>query len=147
MTTPPPWPFRVTVPTRFVDLDAMGHVNNATYLTYLEQARNECWAALRGPSDPDDLEGGLDFVVAHVEIDYVRPVGHGDAVTVTIRPEAVGRTSFALAYEGHDRRGELVLRARSVQVAYDWAARAKKPVPSDVARALAAGAPAREAAP
>jgi acyl-CoA thioester hydrolase len=136
------WPWRHVVPVRFCDLDAMGHVNNATYLTYLEQARNECYFALRGWTDRGDragLEAGLDFVVARAEVDFLRPVHYEGAVTVSIRPETVGRSSFRLAYEGHDQGGRLVLRAHTVQVCYDWAASRSKPVPPEIAAALWSG--------
>jgi len=147
MTHAFPWPWRFQVPVRFCDLDAMGHVNNATYLTYLEQARNECYLALRGWEDRADLEGGLDFVVARAEADFVRPVHYGGTVTVTVWPEAVGRSSFRLAYELHDQAGELALRALTVQVSFDWATSASKPVPADVAAALRCGLRPEEPAP
>ena len=134
------WPFVLTLPVRFRDLDAMGHVNNAVYLTFLEQARNDMYLALTGHEDAADLEGGLDFVVARAEVDFVAPVRHGDELTVTVTPERVGRSSFSLTYEATRDDGVVALRARTVQVCYDWTAGASKPVPSSVRAALEAGA-------
>ncbi|MBK6404207.1 MAG: thioesterase family protein [Holophagales bacterium] len=42
----PEFPCVVGVEVRFRDLDAMGHVNNAVYLTYFEQARLAFWRAI-----------------------------------------------------------------------------------------------------
>ena len=141
MDAPFAWPWTLESPVRFCDLDAMGHVNNAVYLTYLEQARNECYLALTGRSDILGPDGGLDFVVARMEIDYRLPVRYGDAVSVSLRPVAVGRSSFTLEYEGRDRAGRRVLRARRVQVAYAWDASASKRIDPAVADALRSGLP------
>ena len=133
------WPFRLTVPVRFRDLDAMAHVNNAVYLTYLEQARNEMYLALTGRTNPASFDDGLDFVVARAEVDFVAPCHHGDVLAVRVWPEGVGRSSFALGYDATRDDGVLALKARSVQVSYDWRAARSKPVPDQVRAALESG--------
>lgn len=137
--SPASWPWSLTVPVRFTDLDAMGHVNNAVYLTYLEQARNDCYLELTGRRDILGEDGGLDFVVARAEIDYRAPVHHGESVTVTIRPEAVGRSSFTWTYVATNGAGAQVATARTVLVAYDWDRRTKKPLDPRVAELMRAG--------
>lgn len=115
---------------RFSDVDAMGHVNNATFLTYLEEARLELLMGLPRAV----VAGGL--IVARVECDYVRPVvADGEPVEVAVWLDAVGRSSFGLAYTIH-QRGELVARARSVQVAYDYAAQRSRPLTEEERAAL-----------
>ena len=86
--------FSVPVEVRFRDLDSLGHVNNAVYLTYLEVGRIAYIARL-GLTDPVRPR----LLVARIEVDYRRPVHLGEALTVAVRTAEVGRKSFTLAYE------------------------------------------------
>lgn len=118
METQEPWTTEIEVVLR--DLDGLGHVNNAVYVTYLETARNRYIAELTGK--PLSLE--FEFILARVEIDFRRPAELGDRVSVAITPTRIGRKSFDFAYalrrSGADRA--LLAEARSVQVAYDYRA-------------------------
>jgi acyl-CoA thioester hydrolase len=96
----------------------MGHVNNAVYLTYLEQARFAYWKA----ADIGRLAGEVSYIIARVEIDFRAPATTGQMLDVAIRVTGFGRTSFSMAYEIRDGNGGLVATAKSVQVAYDYAA-------------------------
>ena len=96
---------------RFRDCDSLGHVNNAVYLTYLEEARVD----LRN-------EFGFDWtqmILARCEIDFRDQVSVGEVVEVTVWPTRVGNKSFDLAYELKvgDR---LVAEAKTVLVAFDY---------------------------
>ena len=96
---------------RFRDCDSLGHVNNAVYLTYLEEARVD----LRN-------EFGFDWtqmILARCEIDFRDQVSVGEVVEVTMWPTRVGIKSFDLAYELKvgDR---LVAEAKTVLVAFDY---------------------------
>jgi acyl-CoA thioesterase FadM len=83
-------PGEVSVPLRWADVDALGHVYHATYLTLLDEARSRFLAAA-GVRDPSD------HVVARVEVDYLAPVGPGHReVLVRHEVERVGSTSIAL---------------------------------------------------
>ena len=139
------WPYRARIPVRFRDVDAYGHVNNAVFATYLEQARCDCYMALTGRDDPCDLEAGLDFVVARTEIDHVAPILAGDLVEVSVFPERVGHSSFVLAYEGRTERAGLVARGKTVCVAYDHDAKASRPIEEGLARSLREGLPGEDA--
>lgn len=119
--------FRVVVPVqvRFRDLDAMGHVNNAVYLTYLEMGRLAYYRELMGLTHPRDFN----FILAHVSIDFRSPLVLGETVYVGVRVTRVGRKSFHFAYElreGHS--GRLVAEANSVQVMYDYGQQTTVPV-------------------
>ena len=126
------YPFTVPIPVRFRDIDAMGHVNNAVFVTFLETARLELFETLFGTRRLEDI----DVIVARVEVDYLRPVRLEQRVEVGMAVSSVGTTSFAVDYVV-TADGEPAARARSVQVFYDYAAGAKKPVP-EAFRAAAA---------
>lgn len=84
------------LPVRWGDMDALGHVNNAAYLTYIEQARIDALAGIEGSPWPgSDAEGPL---LATVEITYRRPIRYPATVTVETRCTHLGRTSFTLAH-------------------------------------------------
>jgi acyl-CoA thioester hydrolase len=95
---------------RFRDCDAMGHVNNAVFSTYLEQARI---AAL----------GGLDsFILARVEIDFRSELRAGEDIEVRSRCSRIGTKSFDLEHE--IRVGDRVAaEAKSVIVGFDYETR------------------------
>ncbi len=119
----PPFRFSTPVQVRFRDTDAMGHVNNAVYLTYLEIARTAYWDRLFAIPSYNEV----DFILARVEIDFVAPVKVQHECTVWIRVNEIGKRSFRFAYELYagDR---LAVRAESVQVMYDYAAERSKPL-------------------
>lgn len=89
--------FETPVQVRFRDLDALGHVNNAVYATYLEAARVRYFREEYGLGFRD-----LGFVVARLELDYRAPITDTDEVVVSIGVADVGETSFTLAYEIRD---------------------------------------------
>ena len=139
--------FRHRLEVRFRDCDPLGHVNNAVYLTYLEQARFSHWRALGMALNGDEASslatgssaatGIPGVILARVEIDYRRPAKFGDALDITIGMAAIGRTSFTYEYEISDAAGLLVASARSVLVSFDYAANKPVPVPDPVREALA----------
>ena len=121
---------------RFRDCDPMGHVNNAVYLTYFEQARFAHWRSLSGAGlseSPGDLPG---VILARVEVDYKLPARYGETLEVRIGLAGIGRTSFTYDYEIVSAAGQLVAMGRSVQVMFDYTKNAPVPVPDDIRRLL-----------
>jgi acyl-CoA thioester hydrolase len=101
---------------RFRDLDVLGHVNNAVFLTYIESARV---AFLLHRGTATSLQD-MSVIVARIEIDFRAPVAFGEEVEIEVRASRLGGKSFDLDYEL--RVGDrLVAAAKSVQVAYDYA--------------------------
>jgi acyl-CoA thioester hydrolase len=105
-----PFVHRETV--RFNDLDGMGHVNNAVFSTYLEQAR----LAWFGSDETMPLK---DVILARTEIDFRSEVRVGEIVEVGVRPSRLGTKSFELEYELR-ASGRVVAEAKSVLVGYDY---------------------------
>jgi len=106
------------VPVRFSDMDAMGHVNNAVYLTYLEAARVDYIARVMGIVEPKDYG----VIIARVEIDYKSPASNRETILVGCRVESLGGSSIKMDYRLEDKAtGRLVALAKTVMVAYDYA--------------------------
>lgn len=129
---------RHRLPVRFRDCDPLGHVNNAVYLTYLEQTRFSHWRALWGFGSPQLPPGMPGVILARVECDYRRPATYGDTLEVRMTVAELGRTSFRYEYEIVDEEGRTVLTAKTVQVMYDYTAAKPVPIPEHI-RALLEG--------
>ncbi|MBI4052378.1 MAG: acyl-CoA thioesterase [Elusimicrobia bacterium] len=105
------------VQVRFRDTDAMGHVNNAVYLSYLELVRMKYWEVLSGVKD----FSRADFILVHVDIDYRSPVRVGEEIRIYVRASGLGRSSWEFEYKIVEQgTGRLVVEARSVQCCYDY---------------------------
>ena len=128
-------PFTRQVAVRFSDTDTMGHVNNAAYLVYLEDARIAFFRSLQ--TDEGEAFFGRGLIVGRVEIDYVRPVFFPDPVEVEVAVASIGRSSFRVSYVLR-QRGQEVARAISVQVAYDYRTHHSRPLDDVERRALTA---------
>jgi acyl-CoA thioester hydrolase len=123
------------IEVRFADCDPLGHVNHATYLTYLEQARFGLWRRLWGfdGETAKTAAGGAGLILARAECDYRIAATYGNTLEVRLGLESIGRTSFTYAYEIVDADTPRVMAvARTVLVLYDYAV--GKPVMIDEAR-------------
>lgn len=117
--------FSMPIDVRFADLDALGHVNHATFVTYLEHARVRWWGEYLA-GRPFSEEG---FLIARVELDYRKPIVLGDAVRVDLRCSHLGNTSFSLAYKViRERDGVVLAEGQTVQVMVDFATQRPRPV-------------------
>jgi acyl-CoA thioester hydrolase len=126
------FPFVHEETARFSDLDGMGHVNNAVFLTFLEQARL-AWFRSSGEEASMPLS---DVILARTEIDFRSPLVFGETVSIGVRPSRLGTKSFELEYEL--RVGDrLVAEAKSVLVGYDYHSSCSTEVPARWRRALA----------
>jgi acyl-CoA thioester hydrolase len=115
----------VEIVVRFADTDAMGHVNNAKYLTYCEIARIQYWTDVTGEPIALGTEGAESLILAEARITYRAPAFHGEVVTVETRATRIGRSSFTLEHrlsaciKGETPR--LVAVSESILVRYDYA--------------------------
>lgn len=138
-------PFVTRHRVRSYELDIMGHVNNAAYLNWLEQARLEAFEAL-GYRLEDLIARQWMTTVARIEIDYRREARFGEEIAILTEVERVGTSSIALAHR-LERAGvrDLVAEARVVVV---WLGPDGRParVPDEVRRAIEAAAPGRREA-
>ena len=128
--------FSHQIEVRFRDCDPLGHVNNAAYLTYLEQALLFYWRSMWGfgSAAAAALPG---VIMARAEIDYKRPAKYGQVLDVRLSLSGVGRTSFTYDYDIVDESGATVALARTVQVMYDYAAARPVPIPDEIRAKMA----------
>jgi acyl-CoA thioester hydrolase len=113
------FPFVVRERVRLRDIDAFGHVNNAVYSTYLEQARLEALGELGS------------VILARVEIDFRVEIRLGDEVEVHSRCSRIGTKSFDLEHE--IRAGDrIAAEAKSVIVGFDYETRRSAPLSDEL---------------
>ena len=100
------YPFSCPIQVRWRDLDAFGHVNNATFASYLEMARTKVFQEYFGGREAMEVP----FFVTRLEIDYRRPVKLYDEVLVGIRVGRLKGASFTFEYLV-EANGELAAEA------------------------------------
>jgi len=122
-------PFVSSMPVRFRDMDAMGHVNHAVYFTYMEVARSEYWFALTHARSVHDFS----FIVLKAECLYRSPAVLGEVVVVKTGITRVGNTSFTMEYEIREQESNRHLADGSTElVSYDYRTRKPTRIPDDL---------------
>ena len=127
---------KVDLQVRWGDMDALGHVNNARYLTYFETARIAYFEML-GPDKRITIEG-VTPVLARVTCDYLRPVEYPASLQVGVRVTRVGTTSLEFEHLVLDKAtGAACAVGTAVLVAWDFRTRAKAPLPESIRKRIA----------
>ena len=112
---------------RWDDIDAFGHVNNAKYLTYIQEARFQ-WSYYE-PQSAGINPTLLEMVVARNEIDYLVPIYQGGLFyTVNLWVESIGNSSFVLGYEVVGEDSVVHAKVKSVQVAVSMETKKSRPL-------------------
>lgn len=99
-----------TTDVRYRDLDPRGHVNHVVYVSYMEQAKGAFLREVVGVALDE-----VNTVVRSLDVEYERSIESGQQVTVDLRVENVGETSFTIAYR-LSADGRLVATAKTVSV-------------------------------
>lgn len=134
--------YQVTVDAqvRFRDTDALGHVNNAVYLSWMELGR----MAFSDTILPEIDWTKVGFILAHVSIDYLEPVFLGDKVKVYMKAEKVGGKSVVLncLITKTDKKGERpAAKGNNVIVAFDYETNKSLAIPESWKKAMESFSP------
>ena len=123
------FPVAVEVQPRFRDTDAMGHVNNAVYITYFEVVRAEYWLRLTGLREYQRVP----FILAHVTADFRSAALIGEKLEVGMRISRLGTKSFDAEYRIETAGGRRpIAEGRSVMVMYDYDKDESFAIPEDL---------------
>lgn len=119
-----------SIEVRYGDLDPQGHLNNARYLTYFEQARISYIQNL-GLWKPGDFIT-IGIILASIQVNFRAPVVFGQPVHVAARVTRLGNKSMDMDYRLVDTTsGEILADAFSVLVAYDYASARTIPISAE----------------
>ncbi|MBU7584345.1 MAG: acyl-CoA thioesterase [Nostoc sp. TH1S01] len=125
-------PFKTLLRVRHYEMDALGHVNNAVYQNYLEQAAIEHSEHLGATLDVYRELGGV-FVMRRVEIDYLRPAVAGDTLEVTTWLKEMRGTRAFRRYEiRKQNEDDLLVNAEALWVWVDAKTMRPKPIPNKI---------------
>lgn len=122
----------LTMPIRWSDMDALGHVNNAMYFRYFEMTRMEWWNSL---GEGTLGTSAIGMVVADGHCEYLVPIKYPSIITVSMSGGVPGRSSFNSYYAIHTEDGKLCTRGSARVVWYDNDLEKSTPLPAAV-RAL-----------
>lgn len=119
--------FVAPIEVRFRDMDSMGHVNNAVFITYLETGRIKYMMNLMQSRYLKDLR----VILAEITCSYRSPAYYGEILEVGVRITEIGNKSFRMEYRIEEQKTRrLVATGSSVQVAYDYETQETLPVPA-----------------
>ena len=125
--------FEHAVDVRYNDLDTFGHVNNAIYATYCEEARVAYIAEVLGIENIDEFPA----VVASLNVDFRSSVTEPTSVDVRVWVSRLGDSSMTMHYE-IEQDGRLAAEAETTIVAIDPATRETRSLPDEWRDAVAA---------
>jgi acyl-CoA thioester hydrolase len=124
--------FVLSQPVVLRDLDGFGHVNNAVYMTYIENARVAYLWEVVDATSIDKIRN----IIASVALEFRAPATYGETIEVGTRVERIGTKSFVLRHEIRTSDGRLLAEATTTQVMYDYDSDATVPVPDDWRRLI-----------
>jgi acyl-CoA thioester hydrolase len=127
----PAFKFLHPIEVRYGDLDPQGHVNNAKYLTFFEQARVRYMIHL-GLFTKDQSFLDIGVIIADAHVAFLAPVHYGDEVKVGVRISKLGNKSMTFEQTiVNIVSGEEMAKGEVVVVTYDYRARKTIPVPDE----------------
>ena len=133
-----PFHYRHPIEVRFRDTDALGHVNNAVYLTYFEAARAGYYRAVTGSTfGTGEGAGAWTFIIARATVEYRSPALFGEPLIAECRIGWASRSSFSLEYlltaEGSEvGEARQIADGETIQVMYDLEHRRATRIPVEL---------------
>lgn len=112
---------------RFKDTDALGHVNNAAYATWFEEARRFIFKFFIPDLDPKKWN----LIIARTEFDFIAQAGYEREVIVTTAVEKIGNSSFVLVQEAV-QESKVIGRGKAFLVHFDYGAQNSLPIPQSI---------------
>ena len=110
--------YKTPIAIRFSDIDAVGHVNNAIYLTYFEVARLNYWREI---INWDLRKNGV--IVGRSEVNYLKPITLEDEIVCYVRTTRIGNSSFDMMHllvRITPNGEEICTTGKTVCISYDY---------------------------
>jgi acyl-CoA thioester hydrolase len=122
-------PYRTDLQLRFRDTDALGHINNAVYHSWIELCRTRWLDEVLG-CEVFSKGAPIPIILARTEMDFLREARLEDRLYVEAKIVHVGQKSFHQSYE-IKRSHEIIARAKAVLVWFDFERRQSVNIPAD----------------
>jgi acyl-CoA thioester hydrolase len=118
--------YKTPISIRFSDIDAVGHVNNAIYLTYFEEARLRYWQeAIQWDWETSGV------IVGRSEVNYLKPIMLKDEIFCYVRTTRIGNSSFDIMHvlvRMTPHGEEICTTGKTVCISYDYKANKSVPI-------------------
>ena len=123
--------YKIEIDPRFKDTDALGHINNASFITWIEEARKPVFREFNSKLSIEKWN----LIIARVEMDFLAQCYYGKKVTINSFIEKIGTSSFTLC---HDilQENTTVARGRSILVHFDYNENKSVPIPEEIKQSL-----------
>jgi len=116
---------------RFSDVDMLGHTNNASYFSFMEEAR--IFYLKKLGYDAKDYQSRCPIILVEASCRYKAPSFVGDTLDIHLWVSEMKEKSFTMDYEIKDQKTQkLIALAKSTQVTYDYANKKVISMPSDL---------------
>lgn len=123
--------FKHSLIVRFRDIDMLGHVNNAVYFTYLEEARMKYFVTLG--YEAKEFQEKCPVILAHAECDYKSPAYLHEILDIHMNVIEIKNASFVIEYEIKDQKTQrLVAKAKTILVTFDYETQKVIPIPTNL---------------
>jgi acyl-CoA thioester hydrolase len=123
----------IQITVRFGETDALGHINNASYFVYLEEARIRFFEKLGYKMDA----GNWNFILASTKCDFINQGYFNQALTLKTYVSKIGNKSFQLKHEITDSSTNgLIARANGIMVYFDFENQRSEPLPDRLRESL-----------
>ena len=125
-----------TVKVRFADLDLLGHVNNAVFFSYMEQARVAYFQKIPD-LDFSRIQGEpkTSVILASIQCDFLTPAYLDEKIDVGIRISKLGNSSIVMEYEMKEAAsGRRIATGQSTLVYFDYSQQKSLPIPDTLRR-------------
>ncbi|WP_044642255.1 acyl-CoA thioesterase [Risungbinella massiliensis] len=124
--------FKNDIIVRFNECDALGHVNNATYFTYFEEARTELFRLF----NPELDTNSWNLIVASTYCDFLREVAYASKITVYTWISRLGNSSFEVEHAIQDHQKNWVARGKATLLGFDFNQKKAIPLTEEIRDAL-----------
>lgn len=108
--------FERKIVVRFGECDGLGHVNNGTYFTYMEDARMDIFRLFNPSLDLDTWN----LIVASTRCDFLAQVSYAEELTILTWISKLGNSSFVVDHALQKSDGTFAARGQAVMLAYDY---------------------------
>jgi len=123
--------FTEYITPRFLETDALGHINNNTYGVWFEAARDKVFRIFV----PDSDIKKWNLVMAHSSFDFLKEVFWGKQVIIKTAVSKIGTSSVELSHAVY-QDGRLCTTGKCVLIHYDFAQKVSIPIGDDIRQVL-----------
>ena len=123
--------YKIEINPRFKDTDALGHINNASFITWIEEARRPVFKDF----NPDLSIEKWNLIIARVEMNFIVQCYYGEKVVINSFIEKIGTSSLTICHDLF--QGETkIAEGKSILVHFDYSKNKSVPIPEDIKQSL-----------